>query len=740
VIEFRVTSTFWRDKLQFIYGVPVVSGTTKRLSAKDYIKIETDRNQLPIEPTVGQQWKVVGDFTVTQVDRNQRLYNDIRFEYPDRLEIMLPQTDEGFIRFISNEIDNVSDEKARNLWTAFGRNVYDILKKEHKSQILSVQGFGETSTNSLIQGFKKFTNLRYCNWLAKYKVPLHVQRRVIKYHSDLTIKVIKNNPYELVTFGMSFKEVDHIALTQFNVSQETDTRLAASVRQAMTTLCQKRGHTYINNKKKLTEEIAGLVGLGFVDNALEAGKRLATYITFNQLPNNFHHHDRLLIETVVARHIFQLITKSPNTRGAHNKAYETALNELNYELTNKQKDAVRTSLYNYISLITGGAGTGKMTVTRVVLRAYAEMGYIITALALSGRAAMRLHESIRIPTSTIAKFLYQEPPLDDYDIEGNELKHIIVIYESSMVDIVCLYRIINHITPNCHLLFVGDPHQLPPIGLGLVLSELDNVDSIKKTHLDIVKRQEASSGIPEYSQSIRNGQIPSELTTGAIEFHNTESYETVVDLYCDNPDNSMVVAATKVSVDKINIQLQTRINSDSPEFSYQDKDGQWYSVSGSESRGQFASLHLRLNDPVIFIQNNYDAKYQNGSLGILTNIKQDNTSGTYGSVRLVANGDEINLTLPMLDHLRAAYAITLHKAQGSQFENCIVYLDRTPMIDRSWLYTAVTRSEEALHIVGTKDRFSKAVRTDSAFSQRNTHLSWLIEKYIALMVHKNDAA
>ena len=113
-LEFRITSTYWRNKLQFVYGVPVVPGTIKRKSAKDFIKIQADRKQLPIEPAIGQQWKVTGEYTEKEEARNQRLYNDISFISPDSLEITLPETHEGFIRFISNEIDNISDEKARN--------------------------------------------------------------------------------------------------------------------------------------------------------------------------------------------------------------------------------------------------------------------------------------------------------------------------------------------------------------------------------------------------------------------------------------------------------------------------------------------------------------------------------------------------------------------------------------------------------------------------------------------------
>ena len=728
-VEFRITQTYWRTKHQYLYGVPVISGTSRKKSANQHIRITALRNQLPFEPSIGQQWKVTGDCSTTQEAKYKRLIQISHFEFPDTLEITLPEKDQGFIHFVANEFDHVSVEKADHLWAAFGKSIYSILAAGDTERLMSVKGIGEAAANSLVEGYKKFTNLKHCNWLAQFKVPLPVQLKLIKYHTDLTIDVIKKNPYELVTFGMPFKDVDQIARQFFKVSLDSEQRLAAATRQAMNTLCRKNGHTYIDDRPALQKEISKLVKADQVNDALKAAKRAVNYIQFKNSPDRFHHHDLLLIETAVARRISELLSMTPpDWRKEHDDAYSHALNELDYDLTDKQKNAVMGSLYSTVSLITGGAGTGKTTVTRTVLRAYDQMDYKITALALSGRAAMRLHQSIDYPTGTIAKFLRNDP-LQDVDQDGNEIKHILVIDESSMVDIASMYRIINHIPDSCRLLFVGDPHQLPPIQAGLVLAELDKVDAIEKTHLDIVKRQEASTGIPEYSLSIRNGEVPTELTTGAITFHNSDDYNDAVNLFMSDPTNSMVVAATKQSVNELNALIQQKANPDSPEFRYQDADGQWYAISGGEGNAASTTLHLRLNDPVIFIQNNYEAGYQNGSLGILTSITQDVDAGTYGTVKLLDNGNEINLTFSMLDHLRAAYAITLHKAQGSQFKNCIVYLDKTAMVDRSWVYTAVTRSEKSLHIVGTTARFKKAIQSESAFSKRNAHLGWLITQY-----------
>lgn len=143
-----------------------------------------------------------------------------------------------------------------------------------------------------------------------------------------------------------------------------------------------------------------------------------------------------------------------------------------------------------------------------------------------------------------------------------------------------------------------------------------------------------------------------------------------------------------------------------------------------EEFGERYRTDLLLNDPVLFTKNNYDARVQNGSLGRLTSLEQ--TSESYGLVRLDDSHDEIAITKVLLDSLEAGYCITLHKAQGSQFKRVIVALSSAKMLDRAWLYTAVTRSEDELHIVGSRECFEKSVRSLSAHHKRQTHLAYLL--------------
>jgi exodeoxyribonuclease V alpha subunit len=326
-----------------------------------------------------------------------------------------------------------------------------------------------------------------------------------------------------------------------------------------------------------------------------------------------------------------------------------------------------------------------------------------------------MHQSIKRETSTIAKFL-REDPIDNV----GDQKFLLVIDESSMLDLPTMYKIVIHIDPTVRILFVGDPNQLPPIGAGNILSDIVKSKVIPNTELDIVKRQGASTGIPEYSKLVNSGIVPPELSTGNITFHHT-AFEHVddvcVELYKLDPENSRVVAPTNKLVQKINVICQQELNPQGKQLVF-DKDGEKL----------FDQIYE--NDPVLFTQNNYDAHVQNGSLGKL--ISADKKDGHFGVVQLddfeKTEDEFVSLTSSLLLSLNPGYCITLHKAQGSQFPRVIVALSPGANLDRAWLYTAVTRAEVELHIVGPKAKMISAIKNVSNASKRQTNLINLLQK------------
>jgi exodeoxyribonuclease V alpha subunit len=311
-------------------------------------------------------------------------------------------------------------------------------------------------------------------------------------------------------------------------------------------------------------------------------------------------------------------------------------------------------------------------------------------------------------TMTIAGFLR--------NVQIQDVPTLIVIDEASMLDLNLLYRIVLQSLPTTRILLCGDPDQLPPIGPGIPFSDIIRSRISSVIELDIVQRQDATTGIPEYSKDIRLGNIPELLSVGKIIFHEAHSAvditEKCTQLLAESPKDSKVVAPTKDVTKTINLTCQAAIN-----------------PSGTalvpQIHGEIWNTEYKVGDPILFTRNDYDAGVQNGSLARLVSV-QPMHEGELGTVILDDTGDVLPLTKTFLDNMQLGYAMTLHKIQGSQVPRVIIALTESRLIDRSWIYTAITRSESEVHIVGAKSTFVTAVKKESAHHMRKTYLRELL--------------
>lgn len=687
-------------------GVFIRKSQPTKVSAKSYVLVRCPVTAMDFEPVLGQCIEVIGDFTMcNDVGGDYKL---VRFEFvnPRRVRLVLPSAENEFVNFIAKERDfvGIGKEKAKEIWRKYKSGIFEILEKQQLNPLLKV--LTPKSATALIKGFEKYQVLKYAEWLSQHGVPPSIQQKLFKYHKDKVVEDLKANPYLLVTFGMEFKDADEVARTYFKVDRYSNIRFVAAIEQAIR-IHMRKGHTYMSKgelKNKLYEVMRNHET---VKKAMEA---VGHNLSFRIDPDtgNYHAVGAYVTEAVIAKRLVKLITSESEWNDETELAMNNAVNELPFTLADKQKLAVKEALSNNVTVITGGAGTGKTTILKTVLRAYTSLKYNIYPMALSGRAAMRLHESVGLQTSTIARFLKGEP------IGAG--KNLIVIDESSMLDLKTMYQIVTHSDPSVRFLFVGDRDQLPSIGAGLVLSDIIDSNRIPVVRLDIVQRQSESSGIPEYSKSVNEGDVPPELTTGCIHFHSVkddEIVDTCTELYTQSPANSQIVSSSVKITSGINESCQEQVNPDGEPMYV-------HMYSAEKLKTDF-----RQNDPVIFTVNDYKAGVQNGTLGVLVNISE---KGDYLGRVITDSGIEVKLTRTLFDSLKRAYSITLHKAQGSQFERTIIALDGAPMVDRAWLYTGITRAEGELHIVGSEANFKKAVKSLSARYKRKTWLDKLINE------------
>jgi len=712
----RVTAVpFRRSFSTVIRGVPVRDDHLLK-SANYFVSVVAPSAYLPVDPTPGQLWKVRGHKTIKVMDHGAYKTNEHSYKDPDVFDLQMPNTGESFIAFVSKdkEFTGIGESKARQLWKRFGTDIHRMLTEGNALDLKALQeSLSDQSIKALYAGYDKYKNLRHTVWMSKAKIPQSVQQRILKHHQLGTVEAIKRNPFHLVNFGLTFAEVDNLLKAIHGHAWEheryPEERKQAAMVQSLKD-CMSDGSTWLKPGQVKTRAFGYLKSEELSEEGTQFLKETPNIALFHEADNRLHPTATAIQELAVAKRINHLLGLRTPLSGAEESILEDVLAQLPYQLTDKQKLAIMTSLSEGVSCITGGAGTGKTTVLSTFLKSAEQMGCSIHAIALSGRAAMRLHESVGYRTMTIARFLREEAVVCP---QGARV--LLVIDEASMIDLPTMFRIINHIDPAVKVVLTGDPSQLPPIGVGKILHDLVRSDHVQNTTLDIVKRQKGSTGIPEYSRLVNAGRVPAALSTGNIHFHDFADadlgLERAIELYLGSPGESRIIAPTRKLVSEANTLIQERYNGDSPMMNF-NLDGEDY------------FLKLRLNDQILFTQNHPDAGVQNGSLGKLISV--DQVGDVVGVVKL-DTGDKVEIEGNLLDALELGYAMTLHKAQGSQFPRVIVLLKQGRVLDRSWLYTALTRAETEVHIIGSPEVFRKVTEGPSKAFKRKTLLTELID-------------
>jgi exodeoxyribonuclease V alpha subunit len=719
----RITKIYQLDdRYASFSGVPLKASSHQIKSAKRIVFVKTNTKKLQIAPVIGQHWSVTGipDERKVDISSGFKMYQT-HFVNPEKLECTLPDSADSFAEFIGKEKDfrGITEDKAREIWSSLGADIYKHIESDNHDVFSSL--LTKAKIKSLFKGFKKYKNLKHSKWFSEIGIPLHIQQRLLKYHDEKSVNLIKENPYLLSTFGMRFNAIDKLAKTHFAVEQDAESRLTSAFQEALRRN-ESAGHT-VAHRNDIKPKLETLLNSSqLASQAFRLIKQATAKKTFiyNTEHKTYQSTAMYVKEKAIALRVKHLVTTdtlSDYQRTKLSTAFRAALKSVPFKLALGQARAVYKALRNPIMIIAGGAGTGKTTVLKAVLKGYQVLGIPVHCAALSGRAAKRMHEATSYKSMTIARLLRQSP------IEPTRLilPGVLVLDESSMIDVSTMFRLINHLHPDTRILLVGDPKQLPPIDAGLILNDLIKCDYVTIAALDIVKRQEESSGIPEYSQYVANGIIPSELSAGSVHFHWTKAEDIeskCLQLYVGSPRDTRITAPTYDrqrkgfgGIDKLNEICQNALNSKAENLTF-------------ELFGQQLTLPIKLNDPVIFTKNNIEAGIQNGTLGTLVALANEQH---FGEVLIEDSDEVVQLTQTLLEAIQPAYAMSLHKAQGSQFKRVIVPINSSKMIDRNWLYTAITRAEVEVHLVGPKIFLEAAIERKGATLKRKTALATILK-------------
>lgn len=324
-------------------GVPLGQNGYRSLSGKSIVVVKTHPEKLPLKPMAGQHWKVYGKTESRKAEHGDFVITELHIE-PERLEVTLPHDGEGFVRFLAKEADfkGIGEVKARELWHTFGAHVFRLIESKDVGALESV--LTTTAAQNLIEGYRKYANLKHSTWMADYHIPPQNQQRLFKYHGTESIDEIKANPFRLVSFGMEFSKVDAIAKKHFGVSDGDERRLVAA-EMALRQRCARGGHTVAHHtdlSKRLRKILASDELLA---SALLLGhKSQAFYL--NPETGLYHATNLLIMEKVVAKRLLSLNARPTVWGFEHDDAVNKAVADLPYPLMERQHEAVLTSINN----------------------------------------------------------------------------------------------------------------------------------------------------------------------------------------------------------------------------------------------------------------------------------------------------------------------------------------------------------------------------------------------------------
>ena len=661
--------------------------------------------------------------------KNHPTYGE-QFSFSEYHEEM-PSTHEGIEGFLSSGLlKGIGKKTAAAIVRKFGEETFSIIEKEPQ-RLTEVEGIGEKKAASVSEAFlahKEFAEITL--FFQQFEISPAYAMKLYKVYGADTIQAVKENPYQLVddVFGIGFKKADKIA-EKMGIDKSSDYRIQSGIKYALW-LYLNEGHTYIPQKffcentaellevgsEQVYEELIQLAFEGEVHIENLEGRAVIFSMPYFTAEQNVCKNLIALNQAglkPIRSNVDQLISATE---------YETGI-----QLSENQKFAVKASLQNGVSVITGGPGTGKTTIINTIMKIFDHSGFTTAIAAPTGRAAKRITETSGYEASTIHRLL------EYYYSEGEDVMRFgknsedplqydaIIIDEASMIDILLMNGLMNAIKPGTRLIVVGDADQLPSVGAGNVLRDMIHSEVIYSVKLTEIFRQAKESLIVVNAHKINKGEYPDcnekdkdffllrkKSEREMLETIKSLCVKRLPDYYqgCDAIRDMQVLTPVRrglLGSINLNKELQKVLNPPSDEL----------------EEKVFGDRIFRVGDKVMQIKNNYQLEWKrledftdgqgvfNGDVGFIQTIDKE-----FNEITVVYDDSRyVKYDFSGLDEIELAYAVTVHKSQGSEFPIVIMPVSWFPpmLATRNLLYTAVTRGKKAVILVGSENKMHAMV-------------------------------
>ena len=705
------------------------------------VQITLDHNDLEMKEIIEEQYTLT--ITVTS-NFDRKPFKDELYEFTGKFkdtdygyqfqanhfERIMANTLEGIVNYLSSDLfSGIGKQKATRIFNTLGSDCLNVIISDPKS-LDKVKGLTSNNKEEIIRvlqenAFSRKTTVAFLNLGLTMTAAL----KLINAYGNDAYEIVKANPYILIdeVEGYGFKRADQIALS-LGFEEKSPLRLKALIMYLLKELTYSFGNTYFN-EEDLYER---------VNNELKTWE--LTFKEFRSYLEELNKEKKIIIEdkdiflkkVYDSEKSFALKIKALNSDEVSDIATEALIKqaEKKFGLTygKEQKEAISNALLNKVSIITGGPGTGKSTIIKGIIYCFQKYfkasDLSIAQLAPTGRAAKRMQEITGKDAMTIHKFLgYEGGDIFRYGEDALIDSELVIVDEFSMVDIELANRLVSALTSNTRLVIVGDADQLPSIGPGDVLNDLIKSDYFKVTKLHDIYRQEEGSTIVNLAHSVNEGYLPEYFRENSSDWSFIplekdqiikgiiEVVERAVNKGMDLVKDIQVLVPMyrgENGINNINNALQEKFNP----------------LKDEEIKSHNHSF--RIGDKVLQLVNRSEKDIMNGDIGKVYRFEK--SDGEITGLEVEFDSGIVKYKLEELDDLTLAYAITIHKAQGSEFDLVVMPITSQYyiMLRKKLIYTGITRAKKYLVMLGSVNYLAMGITKMD--DQRQTKLKERLEE------------
>ena len=649
----------------------------------------------------------------------------------DKYEKLAPVGKDAIIEFLTSSLIKGCGEKtAKKIVEILGDKAIDKIK-ENKSNLMLIPNISEKKADTIYNSILKYyeSNETIIK-LKDYGFTIKDSMKLLNVYGKNILNIITENVYDLIEY-IDFKTLDKI---YFKIYKETNTnRILACIMESLKNLCFINGDTYSleNEIKEYLENVFKLINIDVKHHLklLEQEFKIIIKQEKIYLKENYD------FEESIATNLSILNNKKINKITNINKIIEQIEKQLEITYNEEQKNAIINSLESNVSIITGGPGTGKTTIINGIINTYKQINKLnergmnthLALLAPTGRASKRLAETTNYGASTIHRYLKWNKETNSFGInEYNKTHHkLIIVDEVSMLDTFIMYSLLEGIDNDAQIIFVGDENQLPSVSHGMVLNDLINSKIFTHTNLTNIYRQSENSYIPMLAKEIKEKKIKTNYLEKKDDYNFLlASSRQIKDLVREICTKSLNKGLTEKDIqilipmykgengiDNLNITLQEIFNP----------------IKDNIDEIKIGNVIYRVGDKILNLVNDPDKNIFNGDIGYISEINIESKKDF-----LIINfyGNYVSFKKEDLASIKHAYAISIHKSQGSEFNHVILPLSKTynKMLYNKLLYTAVSRAKKSLVIIGSNEAFTEAVNNSNSKQRKTTLKEFLMNK------------